>query len=223
MPEGQAEGKHVATRVDFFLADLLRAGELQRAFDPGVRGHGHGGAVAVAAMIVPDFFRQSEISQFHLGQRVTPGKFDEQDVRGLDVPVDETVAGSINERVGDGAQQPERGRRLQGAALRRPRLQITAGAILHDDVERGLRVSDIQHLHDAVVFEPPVLARFVAETPPHPWVGCEVIVNDFQGHFPAGSLVATTHHGAERPAPEQCRAPVGSRQNPIRAKQLGFG
>ncbi len=128
----------------------------------------------------------------------------EQDVRGLDVPVDDPVAPRLVESIHGLDQDSQRLIRSQSSSATQPVGQALATDVLHDQVQLITRVAERVHVHDVRVLDGRHHPCLASEPVDHASVRRQSIRDDLDRHRAAegglGRQIDLTHPSSAQQA-----------------------
>jgi hypothetical protein len=177
LEQDAAERVDVRACVDVVALDLLRRDVVDSADHS--RCAGSGDALTRA-------LRQSEVGQVRVFCIALPA---DQDVGGLDVPVDQPSRVRGVERVGDLAEQSHRPGGAERALLAEQPFQVALLDVAHRDVEGPVRLAGVVHGQDVRMLERGRDLGLREEAAPEALVVREVRSNHLQGDLAPQSQV----------------------------------
>lgn len=193
MKDGGAQGVDVGAVVDAWVAAAL--------FGRHVKGRAEQltGRHALAGRVPRQ--RQAEVGDLDhgqvAGQADAGGGGDEEEVAGLDVAVDDAVAGGVGQcgrgLAGDGPG----GAFVEPADALEPPAEVLALEQFHDDVQPAAVPAVVEHRDDVGVVEPAEGDRLRLEPRGQRRVGQAVDVDDLDGHDAVELELAGAEDGAE--------------------------
>jgi hypothetical protein len=206
--EDDAQAEDVGSMVDARALGLLGRAVAHRAV-----GHAHlrrrflralGG---VAAVVRLQHLGQAEVE--HL--RLPPGLHD--DVRGLDVAVDDAARMGHGQPVGDLDRDRERARHVERPSAH----ELAKGGpldVLHDDVRQAVGLTHVVDRAYVGVVEGGAQAGLALEPPPRPFAAGEVGIEDLDHDRPAQTRVFGFVGGALPAASQLLQDPVVGEKAP---------
>ncbi len=184
LEEDAAEGVHVDPRIDLATFDLLRGHVVDRPYEL---------AGARDAAVRVDVLREPEIGQ--VGMVLSRGPGLEEDVGGLDVPMNEAPLVGRVQRAGHLSPDAKDSRGGQPVVLSRQRLQVRPVDVAHRDVENSLGVARVVDRDDVRVQQRGGRSRLADEPFAEALVLGQLRREQLEGdHVPEPQVLGAIHH-----------------------------
>jgi hypothetical protein len=189
----------IAARVDLVAADLLRRHEVRRADDLGALGD------RGRRLILLWRAELGEAEVEHLREVAAVGRARDQHVLRLEIAVHDAEVVRFGERAADLVEQRRRARPRQRAVAAHDLAEILAAHVLHDQVQRALRLPEVEDLHRVRVVEARHRVRLALEAADHFRIVGEIGVQDLHRRDLAHALVLDLVDDAHAAAADQIR------------------